>query len=213
LLSNLMLDDLDRELEKRGHRFVRYADDRNISVRSEGAGRRVMASVSRFLTRKLKPKVNQAKSAVARPRQVKFLGSRFVGGKRSLASQTVQRLKERVRALTPRSGRSMRQMVGDLSDCLRGWQGYYGLCQTPSVLRRLDSWIRRRLRRTAWKHWKKPKKRCAELRKRGIPAALATRTAGSSRGPWRIARSPALHQALPDACFSLLGLPRLAPGR
>src|SRR5438477_5775643 len=149
-LSNVVLDELDRELERRGHRHVRYADDCNIYVRSQRAGERVMESVTRYLTTKLKLKVNQAKSAVARPKERKFLGFSFTGGKeprRRIAPKAILRFKERIRELTCRTrGISMEQRAYELSAYLRGWRGYFGFCQTPSVLETLDQWLRRRLR-------------------------------------------------------------------
>jgi len=217
LLSNLVLDDLDRELEKRGHRLVRYADDCNIYVRSERAGQRVMESIARFITKKLKLKVNGSKSTVDRPWRREFLGFSFTAGrepKRRISPQALRRFKERIRELTCRSGRwSIKQMVTQLSRYLLGWRGYFGFCQTPSVLQCLDSWIRRRLRSVVWKQWKRGRTRYAELRKRSVGKHLAAPTAGSCHGPWRIARSPALSFALPNAYFTSLGLPKLAPGR
>jgi RNA-directed DNA polymerase len=210
LLSNLMLDVMDKELEKRGHRFVRYADDCNIYVRSRKAGERVMASVERFLAKRLKLKVNKAKSAVAKPRVRKFLGFSFTGGKeprRRIAPQAIDRFKARVRKLTRRTcGQSLPQIVKELSVYLIGWRGYFGFCQTPSVLRALDEWTRRRLRAIAWKQWKRGHARFAELRRRGVGRDLAAKTAGSPHGPWRLANSPALNIALPNSLFGSLGL-------
>src|SRR6201987_2549905 len=172
LLSNLMLDVLDKELEKRGHRFVRYADDCNIYVRSQKAGERVMAGIERFLEKRLKLKVNKAKSAVAKPSVRKFLGFSFTFGsepRRRIAPQALARFKARVRELTRRScGRSLTQIVKELSVYLIGWRGYFGFCQTSSVLRKLDKWLRRRLRAIAWKQWKHGRDRFAELRRRGV---------------------------------------------
>jgi RNA-directed DNA polymerase len=217
LLSNLMLDDLDRELTRRGLRFVRYADDCNVYVRSRRAGERVMASISRFITGKLKLKVNQEKSAVARPWERKFLGFSFTAAKepkRRIAPKTLLRFKKRVRELTKRNrGVSLERMVAQLSRYLIGWRGYFGFCQTPSVLRGLDSWIRRRLRCFQWKQWKRGKSRFAGLRRRGVGKDLAAQTAGSPHGPWRISRSPALSFALPGAYFDSLGLPLLSGTR
>jgi len=214
LLSNLLLDDLDQELERRGLRFVRYADDCNIYVRSRRAGERVMQSITRFLTDKLKLKVNESKSGVARPAQRKFLGFSFTSGKqpkRRIAPKTLLRFKKRIRELTRRNrGVSLERMVAQLRRYLVGWRGYFGFCQTPSVLRNLDSWIRRRLRCFQWKLWKRGKTRFAELRKRGVGKDLAAQTAGSSRGLWHISRSPALSIALPGAYFDSLGLPKLS---
>jgi len=213
LLSNLVLDELDRGLEKRGHRFARYADDCNIYVRSERAGQRVMSGITQFITRRLKLKVNETKSAVARPQDRKFLGFSFTYGaapKRRIASKARQRFKDRVRELTRRTrGVSLPVMVNQLAVYLRGWRGYFGFCQTPSVLQDLDSWVRRRLRCVQWKQWKRGKRRFAELRRMGVNKDLAAQTAGSPHGPWRISRSPALSYALPDAFLRELGLPSL----
>jgi RNA-directed DNA polymerase len=213
LLSNLVLDELDRELERRGHCFVRYADDCNIYVRSERAGQRVMAAVTRFVEGRLKLKVNTAKSAVARPGQRQFLGFSLTAGKkakRRIAPKARARFKQRVRELTCRTGgRSLEQMIEDLSRYLTGWQGYFGFCQTPSVLQALDQWIRRRLRAVAWKHWKRSKTRYRALRRHGVDHVLAAQTAGSAHGPWRISASPALHIALPNAYLAASGLPSL----
>jgi RNA-directed DNA polymerase len=217
LLSNLMLDVLDKELEKRGHRFVRYADDCNIYVRSQRAGDRVMAGIEQFLAKRLKLKVNKAKSAVAAPRARKFLGFSFTIGskiKRRLAPQTIARFKARVRELTRRTrGRSLAQIIEELTRYLVGWRAYFGRCETPSVLRDLDQWIRRRLRAIAWKQWKNGRTRFAELTTRGVGRDLAAQTAASPHGPWRISNSPAPHLAFPNTAFIALGLPSLAPSK
>lgn len=213
LLSNLVLDELDRELERRGHRFVRYADDSNVYVRSERAGQRVMASLTAFITQRLKLKVNGGKSAVARPADRKFLGFSFTSEcspRRRIAPKAIVRFKERVRELTSRTrGVSLARMVEELSTYLRGWRSYFGYCQTLWVLRDLDQWLRRRLRSAVWKQWKRGRVRFAELRKRGIGLQLAAKTAGSAHGPWHLANSRALAIALPNAFFDSLGLPRL----
>jgi RNA-directed DNA polymerase len=213
LLSNVVLDELDRELERRGLRFARYADDCNIYVRSRRAGERVMGSITRFITKKLKLKVNEPKSAVARPWERKFLGFSFTNAgvpKRRIAPKAVDRFKERIRELTSRTrGVSTERMAEELARYLRGWIGYFGRCETPSVLRRLDKWLRRRLRSAIWKRWKRGSVRFAELRKRGVGKDLAAQTAGSAHGPWRLANSPALSFALPNAYFDSLGIPRL----
>jgi RNA-directed DNA polymerase len=215
LLSNLFLDDLDRELERRGHRFVRYADDCNIYVRSERAGHRVMASLTRFIEQKLKLRVNRDKSAVARPWRRKFLGFSFTAHrepKRRIAGESLQRFKQRVRQITRRNkGQSISQMAGHLRRYLLGWRASCGYCETPSVLRHLDSWMRRRLRCVAWKQWKRGRTRYAALRRRGVGRNLAAQTAGSSHGPWRISKSPALSFAFPNASLASLGLPPLEP--
>ena len=210
LLSNIVLDELDQEVERRGHRFVRYADDCNIYVRSQRAGERVMKSVSEFITRKLKLKVNEQKSAVARPSKRKFLGFSFTWQrepKRRIAPKAVARFKQRVRELTRRTrGVKVETMVAQLSRYLTGWRGYFGFCQTPTVLRKLEEWLRRRLRSVVWKQWKYARVRFAELTKRGVGKDLAAQTAGSAHGPWRLSNSPALTIALPNAYFASLGL-------
>ena len=217
LLSNLMLDVLDKELEKRGHRFVRYADDCNIYVRSPRAGERVMASIEKFLAKRLKLKINKAKSAVAKPGVRKFLGFSFTRGeqpRRRIAPQALARFKSRVQELTQRTrGASLGQIVKELSGYLVGWRGYFGFCETPSVLRALDQWLRRRLRAIVWKQWRRGPTHFAELRRRGVGRDLAAQSAGSPHGPWRLSNSPALAIALPNAFLGSLGLPALAPNR
>jgi RNA-directed DNA polymerase len=213
LLSNLVLDEWDQELERRGHRFVRYADDSNVYIRSERAGKRVMASLTAFITKRLKLKVNHAKSAVARPWERKFLGFSFTSRpqpRRRIAPKAVERFKGRVRELTCRArGVSLTRMVEDLSPYLRGWRGYFGFCQTPSVLRDLEQWLRRRLRAVQWTHWKHGPRRYAELHKRGVSAVWAAKAASSAHGPWRLAHAKAVKIALPNEFFDSLGLPRL----
>lgn len=216
-LSNVMLDVLDRELERRGLKFARYADDCNIYVRSRRAGERVMAGVTRFLTERLKLRVNTSKSAVDRPWNRKFLGYTFTNRKepkRRIAPKSLERFKERIRELTCRMrGVSLGQMIGKLSVYLRGWRGYFSHCETPSVLKDLDSWVHRRLRAVQWKQWRRGRRRFLELRKLGVKKDLAAQTAGSCHGPWRIGKSPALHIAMSTRYFLSLGLPLLAVER
>ena len=216
LLSNLVLDELDRELERRKHCFVRYADDCNIYVSSQRAGERVKRSMTGFITRRLKLKVNEQKSAVARSAERKFLGFSFTNArepKRRIASKAVVRFKQKVRELTGRTrGISLERMMKELASYLRGWQGYFGFCETPSVLQALDQWIRRRLRSVIWKQWKRGRLRFRKLCERGVSKTLAAQTAGSSHGPFRIANSPAMNSAFPIAYFDSLGLPRLFAG-
>ena len=173
-----------------------------------------MENISKFITRKLKLKVNQSKSKVDRPWRCKFLGFRLIVGKetkRGIAPRSLFRFKRRVRELTCyRRGVSIEQMIAKLNRYLIGWRGYFGYCQTPSVLVRLDSWIRRRLRCVYWRRWKRGKRRFAELRRLGIGKDLAAKTAGSVHGPWRISRSPALSYVFPNAHFTSLGLSLLA---
>jgi RNA-directed DNA polymerase len=157
LLSNLVLDELDRELERRGHRFVRYADDCNIYVRSERAGQRVMESVTQFISQKLKLKVNEAKSAVARPQERKFLGFSFTAGpevKRVIAPKALDRFKQRIREITGRAKSvSMKTTMEELAPYMRGWRSYFGFCETPEVLIGLTRWVRLRLRAALWRQW------------------------------------------------------------
>lgn len=211
LLSNLLLDELDRELTARGLRFARYADDCNIYVKSERAGKRVLQSVTDWLAKKLRLKVNQSKSAVDRPWKRKFLGFTFTTQrKRSIAPASRAKFKKRIRQLTKRNrGASLERVVSELRSYLLGWRGYFGFCQTSSVLRDFDSWIHRRLRCYAWKQWKTGKRRFAELRRLGIGKDLAAQTAGSNKGYWHLSRSPALSIALSRAYLTGLGLPLL----
>jgi RNA-directed DNA polymerase len=214
LLSNLMLDTLDRELERRGHCFVRYADDCNVYVRSARAGQRVFQSLRRFVGTKLKLRIHEGKSAVARVPTRSFLGFRVVRGsqpKRGLGPEAVKQFRHHVRQLTRRTrGISMAQMVTQVSRYLLGWQSYFGYCETPTVLDRLNSWIRRRLRAVLWKQWRRGDRRFAELRRLGVRGPLAAATAGSAHGPWHLSRSQAVQVALPGTFFDTLGLPRLA---
>lgn len=213
LLSNIVLDELDHELERRGHAFVRYADDCNIYVRSEKAGQRVMRSVSDFITRRLRLKVNESKSAVDRPGRRKFLGFTIAEGakpQRRIAPQALKRFREKVRELTRRTrGVDARRMVSDLTVYLRGWSGYFGFCETPWELRDLDGWIRRRLRAVAWKQWKRGPTRYRELTHRGISPADAVNAVWRFHNPWRASRSIALSKALPSTLWDRLGLLRL----
>jgi RNA-directed DNA polymerase len=213
LLSNLVLDELDRELERRGHRFVRYADDSNIYVRSERAGQRVMESITRFITEELKLKVNEAKSAVARPQERKFLGFSFSAGpevKRVIAPKALDRFKRRIREITRRAkGVSMKTTMEELVPYMRGWRNYFGFCETPVVLQYLTRWVRLRLRAALWRQWKTQRRRRAALIRLGVSERLASNTAGSGRGPWYLARSRALSVGLSNAYFRSLGLPLL----
>jgi RNA-directed DNA polymerase len=213
LLSNLVLDELDRELERRGHRYVRYADDGNIYVRSEQAGRRVMESITRFITHKLKLKVNEAKSAVARPQERKFLGFSFTYGpevKRVIAPKALDRFKRRIREITRRAkGVSIKTTMAELASYMRGWRSYFGFCETPEVLVSLTRWVRLRLRVALWRQWKTYRRRRAALIARGVRPRLASNTAASGRGPWYLARAKALSVGLSNAYFRSLGLPSL----
>src|SRR5271157_2559175 len=216
LLSNLVLDELDRELERRGHRYLRYADDCNIYVRSERAGQRVMESITRFITQTLKLKVNETKSAVARPQERKFLGFSFTAGpevKRVIAPKALDRFKQRIREITRRAkGVSLETTIAELASYMRGWRSYFGFCETPEVLVSLTRWVRLRLRAALWRQWKTPHRRRAALLALGVGPQLARHTAGSGRGPWYLARAKALSVGLSNAYFKSLGLPTLIEG-
>ena len=213
LLSNLVLDELDRELEQRGHSYVRYADDCNIYVRSERAGQRVMENITRFITRKLKLKVNETKSAVARPQERKFLGFSFTVGpevKRVIAPKALDRFKQRIREITRGAkGVSLETTMEELAPYMRGWRSYFGFCETPEVLIYLTRWVRLRLRAAMWRQWKTPRRRRAALMELGVRPRLAGNTAGSGLGPWYLAKAKALSVGLSNAHFRSLGLPSL----
>jgi group II intron reverse transcriptase/maturase len=209
LLANILLDEVDKELERRGHCFCRYADDMNIYVRSQRAGERVMESVTRFLEKKLRLKVNRAKSAVDRASRREYLGYRIVNvakARLSIAPGSLKRAKDTIRRITKRNrGVSFEQVVRELGAFTDGWVGYFWRARSPSVFQALDEWIRRRLRCYQWKHWKKPRNRAQQLRKAGIGRYLAWGTAYDGPGMWRAAGSPALTQALPNALLMQLG--------
>jgi RNA-directed DNA polymerase len=210
LLSNIVLDELDEELEKRGHKFARYADDCNIYVRSERAGKRVMGSLRHFITTRLRLRINESKSAVAQPHERKFLGFSFtIKGKprRRIAPKALLRFKNRIREMTRRQrGRKLSDIVQELNLYLNGWLGYFDFCETRSVLKQLDEWIRRRLRAYIWKQWKTFKKRRTELRQRHVNSAEATTLAASQKGAWRLSHTKTLQKALPNGFFRSLGL-------
>lgn len=211
LLANLLLDGLDRELARRGHRFVRYADDGNMYVKSARAGQRVLASVTRFLARRLNLAVNAAKSGVGRPWRRTFLGVTCTGhrpNRRRVREKALKACKQEVRRKTSRTrGVALARVVGDLRRHLEGWYAYFSFAEAPSVFKELDSWIRRRLRGYLWNQW--GRRRYRALRRRGGSRDLAWNTVKSAHGPWRLSRSPALAIALPGSYFDGLGLPRL----
>ncbi len=213
LLSNLVLDEFDQEMMRRGHRFCRYADDCNIYVRSHRAGEWVMATACRFLTERLRLKVNESKSAVARSEERKFLGFTISndGSERRISTTALDKFKNRIRELTQRTrGVSLSKLVEPLARYLIGWRGYYGFCQTPRVLSNLDARIRRRLRMYLWRQWKNGRNRFKELRRRGVTKFRAAVAAGSPTGFWRMSGHPAVQQALRNAYFDSIGLPRVA---
>src|SRR5450432_3679573 len=211
LLSNVMLDDLDWELEKRGHRFVRYADDGRIYVRSERAGQRVMESITQYVEQRLKLKVNREKSVVARALRRPFLGFGFLprmGEVRVLVDpKALKRAKDRLRVLTSRRwGVSMERRIEEINRFTVGWTAYFRLADTPTVFEELDQWLRRRLRQVRWKEWKRPRTRRRNLRSLGISETNARQWASSRKGYWRIAGSKPLDVALPNRYWADLGL-------
>jgi RNA-directed DNA polymerase len=210
-LANVVLDELDWELERRGHCFARYADDCNIVVKSERAGKRVMRSVTRFIEGSLRLTVNARKSAVDRPWNRKFLGFTVSrnGTQLKVADKVIDKLKDRVRELTRRTrGHRLSDIVAELRDTLLGWKAYFGIAEVLSPLRDLDKWIRRKLRCYHWKQWGRAGYR--ELRRRGVSVREAWHTSKSAHGPWRLSKTPALALALPARYFSNMGLPRVA---
>jgi RNA-directed DNA polymerase len=213
LLSNIVLDELDKELEKRGHKFVRYADDCNIYVKSKRAGERTMASVKRFIEGKLRLKVNEKKSAVDRPWKRKFLGFSFTPSKEPkvrIAKQSLKRMKKKVREITSRKmPYPMEYRIKKLNQYLLGWCGYFALADTKSIFEDLDGWIRRRLRMCLWKNWKNPKTRIRNLIKLGVPEGKAYEWGNSRKGYWRISKSPILHRTLGNSYWSNQGLKSL----
>ena len=214
LLSNIVLDDFDHELEKRGHKFVRYADDCNIYVKTPRAGERVMKSVKEFIEKKLKLKVNERKSKVAKPSKRKFLGFSFLGGvivRLRIASESIKRFKDKIRIITRPTRRiKFVDLINELTVFLRGWKGYFNLTEARSVLEELDQWIRHRLRSYIWQQWPKMRTRYKMLIKFGIGHDLALQTAASGKGSWRVSNSPALKIAFPTKYFDKFKLPRLS---
>ena len=208
LLSNIMLDELDKELERRGHKYVRYADDGNIYVRSEKAGARVLKSIRHFLSERLRLKLNEAKSGCEQVDKRKFLGYRILtDGRLTLAPITVERLKKKVRELTKRSrGRAMERVVKDLNQYLRGWLGYFRIAENKSLMRDLDSWIRRRLRCYRLKQRKRSYPIAKWLQSQGVSARNAWNLAKSSKGWWKLSRNPVINSALPNRWFKEQGL-------
>lgn len=209
LLANIYLTELDQELERRGHRFVRYADDCNIYLKSERAAKRVFSSIKEFLENRLKLKVNDKKSHVGGVMDTEFLGfSFYVYGpvKIAVSKESLKRAKARIKMLTKRNGGiSLKAMLARLNQFLYGWGAYFSLASHPNLFKELDKWIRRRLRCFIWKQWKKPRARIRELRARGLKGAISF-AALSRKGPWRMSGSPALKRALPNAFFKSEGL-------
>jgi len=210
LLSNVLLDELDKELKRRGHRFVRYADDVNVYVRSKAAGERVLNSLEKFLQKRLRLKINRKKSAVDRPWKRKFLGYTVTvhhRAKRRVAPQSVHRLKDKLRTIFRRGrGRSLEQVIGEMNPLLRGWVAYFRLSDVKASFENLDWWIRRRLRCILWRQWKRPRTRLKELVRRGIDRKRAAKSAGNGRGPWWNAGQSHMNQAVPTAWLRKQGL-------
>ncbi len=211
LLSNIVLDELDKELEKRGLHFVRYADDCVIFVRSERAGKRVMKNVIRFIEGKLRLKVNKEKSALGRPWERKYLGFCLTNSKTEpkirLHWKTIKKYKERIREITARKrGRSMLQVIAEINQYQRGWWNYYSITESRNRLRPLDHWVRRRLRAIIWKQWKNRRTRVRELFKRGVWKRYAVTVGCARKGPWRMSKIKWVNIALPDKYFESLGL-------
>jgi len=213
LLSNILLDELDKELEKRGHKFVRYADDCNIYVRTKKAGERVMKSITAFIEKKLRLKVNETKSAVDRPWRRKFLGFSFTPNKEPkirIAKESIRRMKQRIRTRTSRSKPiPMPERIEQLNQYILGWCGYFSLAETPSVFKELDGWIRRRLRMCQWKEWKLPRTRVRKLQSLGVPKQKAYEWGNTRKKYWRVAASPILHKALGNSYWESQGLKSL----
>jgi RNA-directed DNA polymerase len=208
LLANLLLDELDKTLEARGHRFARYADDCNIYVRSQRAGQRVQANLKRYLYARLKLKINDAKSAVDRPWRRSFLGFTLSPKDKRLkvSDKAIYAFKQKVRRISRRTrGRTITTIIAELRKYVQGWKAYFQLAEVTSPLRDIDKWIRRRLRSYHWKQWGRRGYR--ELRNQGVDVKLAWNTSKSAHGPWRLSQSPALYYALPNKYFSGLGLP------
>jgi len=211
LLSNIMLDDFDKELEKRGLRFARYADDCNIYVKTEVAGQRVMKSAIKFLTTKLKLKVNEQKSAVARPWDRKFLGFTYTSGKEpgriAVHESRIKRLKDKIRGLTKkmRGSKVTDSIQKYIMPITRGWANYFSIAEVRSTFTMLDGWIRRKIRGILWRQWKKPRTRRKKLIELGVKAHLANSYAYSSKGPWRLARTHGMHKALSNSVIESMG--------
>ena len=210
LLSNILLTELDRELERRGHAFCRYADDCNIYVKSKEAGERVMASITRFLADRLKLTVNAAKSAVEQPWKRKFLGYSLTwhkAPKLRIAPTSLKRQEDKIRGvLKGARGRSLTKVIAELNPILRGWAAYYKLTETKQALEEMDGWIRRKLRCMLWRQWKRPYARAKNLMKAGLPEERACRSAFNQRGPWWNSGASHMNQAFPKSFFDRLGL-------
>jgi RNA-directed DNA polymerase len=210
LLSNILLDELDKELERRGHKFVRYADDCNIYVKSRRAGERVMESITSFLEQRLKLTVNASKSKVDRPWKRKFLGYSMTTERNTrlkVAPRSLKRLKNTLREITRTGrGRNIGKVIEELNTVLIGWQSYFKLAEVRKPFEELDKWIRRRLRCIRWRQWKRPYTRARNLMKRGLDEKKAWKSATNGRGPWWNAGASHMNQAFTKADFDKMGL-------
>lgn len=213
LLGNILLDSLDRELERRGHRFARYADDIIVVVGSPRAGARVLQSLSRYLEQRLKLVVNTGKSQVVKVSESRFLGFTFRGGRIHWHAKSEDRFKQRVRELTNRNwGVSMRYQLFKLSQYLRGWINYFGIASGYQRCVELDHWIRRRVRMAYWRQWRKPRTKVRNLIRRGVSISAAVACGITSKGPWRSSKTPGIQQALSNAYLKSEGLFSLREG-
>ena len=210
LLSNILLDELDKELERRGHRFCRYADDCNIYVKSKAAGERVMESLTRFLVKRLRLRVNRDKSALDRPWKRDFLGYSMTWHTQprlKVASESIQKIKAHIREMIRKGrGRSLRRVMEELTPLLRGWVNYFRLSAVKTAFEEMDGWIRRKLRSILWKQWKKPRTRAKKLIKQGIDKVRAYTSAYNGRGPWWNAGASHMNAAFPTKWFAQQGL-------
>lgn len=216
LLSNVMLDDFDKELEKRGLRFVRYADDCNTYVKTERAGKRVMGATVRYLTEILKLKVNQQKSAVDNPWNRKFLGFTFTRGKEpnriAVHESRIKRLKDKIRGITKkmRGSKVTESIRKRIMPITRGWANYFGIAEARSIFENLDGWIRRKIRDILWRQWKKPRTRYKRLMALGLKEHTARKTAYGGKGPWRMAKTYGMHRALSNGVIEAMGYTSMA---
>ena len=213
LLANIMLDPLDRELEKRGHKFARYADDFTILVKSRRAGERVLHSISRYLQHRLKLVVNTTKSHVVKTSECKFLGFTFKAGRIQWHPKTLLKFKQKIRRLTNRNwGVSMKYQLFKTSQFIRGWINYFGIANCYQLCVDLDHWIRRRIRMAYWRQWRKPRTKVRNLMKRGVHVQTAVACGITSKGPWRSSKTPGINQALSNAYLKSAGLYELRDG-
>ena len=213
LLANIMLDSLDKELESRGHRFARYADDFTILVKSQRAGERVLQSISRYLHNRLKLMVNTSKSHVVKTSKCQFLGFTFKSGRIQISPKSLLKFKQQIRRLTNRNwGVSMKYQLFKTSQFIRGWVNYFGIANAYQLCVDLDHWIRRRVRMAYWRQWRKPRTKVRSMMKLGVHVQTAVACGITSKGPWRSSKTPGINQALSNACLKDQGLYALRDG-